>query len=52
MDDEGCDWCEKNLELITDWLEEEAQRRRLPFVRTFAALLVKRAIRNARKKTK
>jgi hypothetical protein len=52
MDEEGCDWCERNLELITDWLEEEAERRKLPFVRSLGRLLVRRAIRKARKKSK
>ena len=43
-------WCEKNLETICDWLQEEATKRKLPFVRLAAKILVRRAIRNARKK--
>jgi hypothetical protein len=43
-------WCEKNLETICDWLQEEAGKRKLPFVRMAAKILVRQAIRNARKK--
>lgn len=43
-------WCEKNLETICDWLQEEAAKRKLPFVRMAAKILVRQAIRNARKK--
>lgn len=50
MDIAGPDWCAENLEMIVDWLHEEARARRLPFVRALARVLVKRAIRNARRK--
>ena len=50
MDSEGPDWCERHLETIVSWLAEEAKRRRLPFIHTLGRLLVRRAIRNARKK--
>lgn len=43
-------WCEANLETICDWLQEEATKRKLPFVRMAAKILVRQAIRNARKK--
>jgi hypothetical protein len=49
MDERGCDWCEKNIEQIIDWLEEEAKRRKLPFARVGGKILVQRAIRNARR---
>lgn len=49
MDVNGCDWCESNIETIVGWLREEAGKRRLPFVDVAGRLLVKRAIRNARK---
>lgn len=52
MDQRGPDWCEKNLELIVDWLEEEAEKIGLPFVRLAGKLIVKRAIRNSRKQQK
>lgn len=50
MNDNGVEWCRKNVGTIVGWLEEEAARRRLPFVRAAAWLLVKRAISNARKR--
>lgn len=43
-------WCEANLETICDWLQEEATKRKLPFIRMAAKILVRQAIRNARKK--
>lgn len=45
-------WCEKNIDEIVGWLEEEARKRRLPFVRYAAKLLVRRAIRLAYKEAK
>jgi hypothetical protein len=48
----GCDWCEQNIDTITEWLREEAQRANLPFVSTGAKIIIKRAIHNARKKEK
>jgi hypothetical protein len=49
MDANGCEWCEANIDTIVGWLREEATKRGLPFVDTAGRLLVKRAIRNARK---
>jgi len=49
MDEKGCDWCEANLDEIVDWLREEATKRGLPFVDMAGRMLVRRAIRNARK---
>jgi hypothetical protein len=49
MDRKGCDWCEENIDTIVGWLREEATKRRLPFLDAAGRLLVKRAIRNARK---
>jgi hypothetical protein len=43
-------WCEANLETICDWLQEEATKRKLPFLRMAGKILVRKAIRNARKK--
>jgi hypothetical protein len=43
-------WCESNLETICDWLQEEATKRNLPFLRMAGKILVRKAIRNARKK--
>jgi hypothetical protein len=49
MDARGCDWCEENIDTIVGWLREEATKRGLPFLDAAGRLLVKRAIRNARK---
>jgi hypothetical protein len=49
MDDRGCDWCEENIDTIVGWLREEATKRGLPFLDAAGRLLVKRAIRNARR---
>jgi hypothetical protein len=49
MDAEGCDWCEANIDTIVGWLRQEASNRGLPFLDAAGRLLVKRAIRNARK---
>ena len=50
MDLMGCRWCRENVEVITDWLEEEAADRKLPFVRIIAKRLVLIAIWRAEKK--
>jgi hypothetical protein len=49
MDARGCDWCEDNLDTIVGWLREEATKRGLPFLDAAGRLLVRRAIRNARR---
>lgn len=49
MDERGCDWCEEHIDEIVGWLREEAGRRKLPFVDAAGRMLVRRAIRNARK---
>lgn len=50
MDEQGCDWCEANIDEIVGWLRESAAERGLPFLDVAARLLVKRAIANARRK--
>lgn len=53
MDDMGVEWCEKNVTTIVGWLQEEADKRRLPFSRFAARKLVQTAIaRAARNETK
>lgn len=52
MDDLGIEWCLQNVETIADWMEEEAKRRKMPFLRVGAKVLVKKAIRNAKRKEK
>ncbi len=49
MDDKGPEWCEANEDTILGWLREEATKRKLPFVDLAGRLLIRRAIRNARK---
>jgi hypothetical protein len=43
-------WCEKNIDIIVGWLEEEAKNRHLPFSKIAAKALVKLAIYRAKKK--
>jgi hypothetical protein len=49
MDEWGPDGCERNIDAIVGWLEEEAKSRKLPFIRWGAKTLVRVAIRRARK---
>ena len=51
MDERGIEWCEQNVDEIVGWLREEASKRGLPFVDMAGRMLVKRAIKNARKAT-
>jgi len=45
----GIEWCERNAELIVDWLAEEAERRGFPFLRLAGRTLLRIAIRRAKK---
>ena len=49
MDRQGVEWCEQNIDTIVGWLREQATARGLPFLDAAGRLLVKRAIKNARK---
>jgi hypothetical protein len=49
MDRGGCDWCEQHIDEIVGWLREEAGKRKLPFLDAAGRMLVRRAIKNARK---
>jgi hypothetical protein len=49
MNTRGPDWCEENIDQILGWLEEEATKRKLPFVKTIAKLMVQRAISKSRR---
>jgi hypothetical protein len=49
MNVNGIQWCEENIETICDWLGEEAEKRGLPFIRSAGKLLIRMAIRNAKK---
>jgi len=50
MNERGCDWCEENIDTISGWLEEEAKKRSLPYVHAAGRMLIRLAIRRARKK--
>lgn len=47
MDQMGCQWCRENIETIVDWLQEEAEKRKMLFLRSAAKIIVNRAISNA-----
>ena len=49
MDRQGVEWCAANLDTIVGWLREQATARGLPFLDAAGKMLVRRAIRNARK---
>lgn len=49
MDAIGPDECEKRIDEIVGWLKEEATKRNLPFIDYAGKMLIKRAIKNARK---
>lgn len=49
MDRHGCEWVEANIDTVVGWLREEAQKRGLPFVDALAKMLVREAVRRARK---
>lgn len=49
MNDKGPDWCAENIDQIVGWLEEEAKKRKLPFVKTVAKLMVQRAISKSKR---
>lgn len=51
MNEKGIQWCEENIETICDWLAEESAKRNLPFIRSAGKLLIRMAIRNAKKGT-
>ena len=50
MDEKGCDWCEANIDTISGWLAEEAKKRKLPYAHAAGKMLIRLAIRRARKK--
>ena len=51
MDKEGPQWCRDNIETILGWLQTEAKKRKLPFIKTAAKQVVLLAIRRAEKKS-
>jgi hypothetical protein len=51
MDKEGPQWCRDNVDTILGWLQTEAKKRKLPFIKTAAKQVVLLAIRRAEKKS-
>jgi|688.fasta_scaffold02901_18 hypothetical protein len=49
MDENGTQWCEDNKDTIVGWLEEEANKRNLPFSSYLATTLINFAIKKAKK---
>lgn len=51
MDQKGCDWCLENIDRIVGWLKEEHGRQKvlLPFSEIGARVLIRTAVRNARR---
>jgi hypothetical protein len=52
MNNRGPDWCAENIDMITGWLREESEKRKLPFVDFAGRLLIQRAIKVSRKAMK
>lgn len=50
LNDKGVEWCAKNKDIILSWLEEEAKKRNLPFLRYPVKKIINLAIHRARKK--
>ena len=50
MNKMGIDWCKDNSELLCSWLEEEASKRKIPFVKYAAQKLIQLAIYRAERK--
>lgn len=49
MDRQGCDWVESHIDLIVSWMRHEAKKRGLPFLDIAGRMLVKAALRRARR---
>ena len=49
MDVNGCDWCAENLDTISSWLQEEAQKRGLPYIPAAGKWIITLAIKRARR---
>ena len=47
MDREGPQWCRDNIETILGWLQTEAKKRKLPFIKAAAKQVVLLAIRRS-----
>jgi hypothetical protein len=47
MDTKGLQWCRDNIDTISGWLNEEATKRKLPYVEMAGKTLIRLAIRTA-----
>lgn len=52
MDENGIQWCEDNKDTIIEWLQEEANKRNLPFSHIGAKIILNLAIKKAQKGVK
>jgi len=52
MNNRGPEWCAENIEMITGWLREESEKRKLPFVDFAGRLLIQRAVKVSKKAMK
>lgn len=52
MNENGIQWCEENKDTIIGWLEEEANKRNLPFSQIAAKMILNLAIKKAKKSVK
>jgi len=50
MDRRGPEWCRENIDRIVGWLRGQARKRKLPFSRSAAKILVRLAIRNSERR--
>ena len=50
MNQKGVEWCEANKETICKWLQEEAGKKKLPFVKAVAMAVVSLAIHRDKKR--
>jgi len=49
MNKMGNEWCEQNIGTILEWLKEEATKRKLPFIRSVAKMMVNKAISKSKR---
>lgn len=49
MNEKGIQWCKDNVDTIAEWLKEEADKRKLPFINFVVKKIIKLAISRAEK---
>jgi len=49
MNKNGPEWCEQNIETILEWIKEEANNRKIPFVSSLVRMAVTQAINKSKK---